>query len=160
MAFEGVYFGIHILGYYPDFDTNWPVVMWNENIGPVEVNWPIDQVFTVYKYGSTAMQAAANTGFTSRIVCFGNARNIPTNTSKLLSARTVSLGYQVREAGVGGNAGNYFDFSTFNFGTLPYGESKGSDSPAYVRTRSAQARDISLGRNSRFDLFQQTWSTR
>ena len=57
----GLCFGIHILGYYPDFDTEWPVVMWDENRGPVEVSWPIDsQDFTVYKNGTGVMQAAAN----------------------------------------------------------------------------------------------------
>lgn len=160
MAQEGVYFGIHILGYYPDFDTNWPVVMWDENIGPVEVYWPISQGFTVYKFGSAAMQVAASTGFASRIVCFGNALNFPTNTSRFNDARAESLGFQVREAGAGGSSSNYFDFSTSNFGTLVFSESKGSDAPAFTRTSSKETRDVNLGRNSRFDLFQQTWSAR
>ena len=156
----GLCFGIHILGYYPDFDTEWPVVMWDENRGPVEVSWPIDsQDFTVYKNGTGVMQAAANTRFATRIVSFSTNLNFTTNSS-FSDSRRESIGFQLRTPGIGGSESEFYNFVAGRTEQLAFGESKGSDAPLFTSSRSADAREVNIGTGTRYDIFQQTWSNR
>jgi hypothetical protein len=163
---SGISFGIHILNYYPSFDPNWPTVMWNENLGPVQISFPTGQTWTVYQYGSRVMSAAAQlsaSGYVVRIVSFNKDINTPTNSSSVLGSRTVSLGFQVRVPDIYGDIGDYYNFDQVNFETVVFGETKGSEAPSFTKTRSTETRDQvtgSIGSGQRVDLFQQTWTDR
>jgi hypothetical protein len=156
----GLCFGIHILGYYPDFDPTWPVVMWDDNTGPVEVSWPIDsQNFTVYKNGTGVMKFASNTGFATRIVSFSTNLNFTTNSS-FSDLRRESIGFQLRTPGIGGSESEFYNFAAGRIEQLTFGESKGSDAATYTKSRSVDAREVSIGTGTRYDIFQQTWSNK
>ncbi len=155
----GLCFGIHILGINPDFDTNFSTVMWDENTGPVEASWPISQNFTVYRYGTGVFEAAANTGYATRIVSFSTDLNFSSNSSKP-GSRSQSIGFQLRTPGVGGEIGQFYDFATVGFQNLPFAESKGSDIPEFTKSISSEARTANIGSGSIYDFFQQTWTNR
>jgi len=156
----GLCFGIHILGLSPDFDTNYSTVMWNENTGPVEVSWPTtSQNFTVYSSGGRVMEVAANTGMTTRIVSFSTNVNVPSDTATT-NGRTSSIGFQLRVSGVGGEYGQFYNFTDSTPETLAFSSSNGSNATSYTKSLASEARSASIGPGTRYDFFQQTWTRR
>ena len=156
----GLCFGIHILGLGSDFDTNFSTVMWDAGSGPVEVSWPtLSQNFTVYSSGGKVMEVAANIPYATRIVSFSTNVNAPSDTDSI-NGRTSSIGFQLRVSGVGGEYGQFYNFTDSTPETLAFSSSKGSDATSYTKSLASEARSASIGPGTRYDFFQQTWRNR
>ena len=156
----GLCFGIHILGLASDFDTNFSTIMWDANSGPVVVSWPTtSQNFTVYSSGGRVMEVAANIPYATRIVSFSTNVNVPSDTDTT-NGRTSSIGFQLRVSGVGGEYGQFYNFTESTPETLAFSSSKGSNATSYTKSLASEARSASIGPGTRYDFFQQTWRNR
>ena len=156
----GLCFGIHILGFGPDFDTNFSTIMWDANSGPVDVSLPtLSQNFTVYSSGGKVMGVAESIPYATRIVSFSTNVNAPSDTD-IIYGRTSSIGFQLRVSGVGGEYGQFYNFTDSTPETLAFSSSKGSDATSYTKSLASEARSASIGPGTRYDFFQQTWRNR
>ena len=156
----GLCFGIHILGLDPDFDTNFSTIMWDANSGPVEVSRPtFSQNFTVYSSGGKVMGVAETIPYATRIVSFSTNVNVPSDTDNIYG-RTSSIGFQLRVSGVGGEYGQFYNFTDSTPETLAFSSSKGSNATSYTKSLASEARSASIVPGTRYDFFQQTWSNR
>lgn len=155
-------FAIQILGYGNDFVLGRPasIIMWDENLGAVEIFYPIPpDSYTVFKYGDTAMRAARiislNYGV-NRIVSSSDRYLRPTNEDRGYIPRTFSINFTMRQLGSGGAAGIFYNYSINQFQTALFTQTYGNT--VYNKSNSKDARNQAFISTGTFcDLFQSNY---
>lgn len=155
-------FGIQIMKTGEAFDFKYPVLMWNDIEGVVEVDLRFPEAtFTVYSTGSQAMYTMSNiSGYGTRLV------NLPSNlfpatNNNSRGARGSTLEFQLRDAqtsSTGRDRNLFWDFTSNRFSAKGFSSTKGDSSIS--KTSAVNLRDLNFGIGSVYELIQQTYNPR
>ena len=153
-------FGIQIMRTGEAFNSRYPVLMWNEFEGVVEVEpgFP-EATFTVYSTGSQVMYTMSNiSGYGTRLVNLPSDLFPATNFDSR-GARGSTLEFQLRDAqtsSAGRDTNLFWDFNRNRFSAKSFSSTKGDSS---ISTASAMnLRDLNFGGGSVYELIQQTYN--
>ena len=155
-------FGIQIMKTGEAFNSDYPVLMWNdiEGVVEVEVGFP-EPTFTVYSTGSQAMYTMSNiSGYGTRLV------NLPSNlfpatNNNSRGERDSTLEFQLRDAlasSEGRDRNLFWDFNRNEFSAKGFSSTKGNSSIS--KTNAKNLRDIEFREGSVYELIQQTYNPR
>lgn len=154
-------FAIQVLGLGGDFILGRPasLIMWDENVGAVELFYPIfPGTYTVYKWGSQAMAAATSVSgsYVNRIVSSSDQYIDPTNTAARPGQRVSQINFAIRQPGSGGTSSVFFNFAVNQFQSVLFTQTYGST--VYNRPAAAAARNQAVtAPNTFYDIFQSNY---
>lgn len=158
-----VCFAIQVFGYGEDFLYGRPasIVMWNENLGPVSVSYPISGPvsFTVYQWGSTVMEMSANIGGANRIVSLSTQTILP-NQNNQGGGRASPISFDIRQPGSGGGSGVFYNYSSGIFEEIAFSNASGTNGAITKPTASNAKDQANLLPSTKYDLFQQLYRLR
>jgi len=155
-------FGIQIMKSGEAFNTRFLPIMWDENIGPVEVDpYGPGGGFTVYASGPQAMAVMSQiSGYGTRLVYLSSSLNPYNNGFYKTTRRTAGIEYQIRDALTASERGApnlFWDFQIGSFGEFDFGETKANSkisksNAKYLRENFGLTEGI-------YELIQQTYTT-
>ena len=154
-------YAIQILSLSNNFTDRTPyIVMWNQDVGPVESFFPIGFAnYTIYKYGSEAMSAAGSVGnfYTHRLVLLSSLVHEPTNIERPTNPRQAAMAFEVRDPGGAiASEGTYFNFSSQEWVEVSWSTPTVTNvSYSKPTSKDCRVEVIPVFPGQRLDLFQQ-----
>jgi len=155
-------FGIQVMKTGEAFESRYLPVMWNQDIGPVEVDpYGPPGEFTVYESGMQAMFIMSQlNSYGTRLVYLSSDMFGANNTTYKMSSRTSSIEFQIRDAATASDRGainRFWNVSTNSFQEVNFSSTKNNASISVPEANELRTRNLPSGI---YELIQQTYSAK